>query len=85
MMHFTSVDLPAPFSPSSAWNVPAGTLIETLSSARNDPKVLLMPTVSSDGPRRVAGASATAAATALMAQAPEVSTMTATGPPPSGP
>jgi hypothetical protein len=46
MMHLTSVDLPAPFSPSSAWNEPAGTLIETLSSAVKEPKRMVMPSVS---------------------------------------
>ena len=51
MMHLTSVDLPAPFSPSSAWNEPASTLIETSSSATSGPKILVMPTVSSDGAR----------------------------------
>src|SRR5882757_4592675 len=45
-MHFTSVDLPAPFSPSSAWNDPAGTLIETSSSAVKAPKRMVMPMVS---------------------------------------
>ena len=29
MMHLTSVLLPAPFSPRSAWNVPAGTFNDT--------------------------------------------------------
>ena len=45
-MHFTSVDLPAPFSPRSAWNVPAPTLIDTSSSAVNGPKRIVMSTVS---------------------------------------
>src|ERR1700676_4253017 len=51
MTHLTSVDLPAPFSPRSAWNVPAATLTETLSSAVKRPKVLVIPNVSSEGPR----------------------------------
>src|SRR5882757_3497367 len=45
-MHLTSVDLPAPFSPSSAWNEPAGTFTETPSSAVKAPKRMVMPTVS---------------------------------------
>ena len=51
MMHLTSVDLPAPFSPSSAWTVPASTLMDTSSSATSDPKILVIPTVSSEGAR----------------------------------
>jgi len=45
IMHLTSVDLPAPFSPSSAWNEPAGTFTETPSSAVKAPKRMVMPTV----------------------------------------
>src|SRR3954453_5489099 len=41
-MHFTSVLLPAPFSPSSAWNEPAGTVSDTSSSAASAPKRLVM-------------------------------------------
>ncbi len=44
-MHLTSVDLPAPFSPSSTWNCPAGTEMETSSSAVKLPKCFDMPTV----------------------------------------
>ena len=51
MMHLTSVDLPAPFSPSSAWKEPAGTLIETSCSALSAPNDFDMPIVSSDGAR----------------------------------
>ena len=54
-MHLTSVDLPAPFSPSSAWNEPAGTLIETSCSALSAPNDFDMPIVSSDGARADAG------------------------------
>ena len=50
-MHLTSVDLPAPFSPSSAWTVPGSTLIDTSSSATSEPKILVMPIVSSEGAR----------------------------------
>ena len=46
MMHLTSVDLPAPFSPSSAWTLPASTRIETSSSAASAPKRLDMPAAS---------------------------------------
>src|SRR3569832_2368111 len=45
-MHLTSVDLPAPFSPSKAWNEPAGTLMETSSSAVKAPKRMVIPMVS---------------------------------------
>src|SRR5438445_358571 len=45
-MHLTSVDLPAPFSPSSAWNEPAGTFTDTASSAVKPPKRMVMPMVS---------------------------------------
>src|SRR5947209_3798738 len=45
-MHLTSVDLPAPFSPSSAWNDPDGTLMETSPSAVKAPKRMVMPMVS---------------------------------------
>ena len=51
MMHLTSVDFPAPFSPSRAWKDPAGTSIDTSCSAFKAPKDLLMPMVSSDGAR----------------------------------
>ena len=40
MMHLTSVLLPAPFSPSSAWTVPRSSVSETSSSARTDPNGL---------------------------------------------
>ena len=49
MMHLTSVDLPAPFSPSSAWNEPEGMLTLTLSSAVIDPKRFVMLMASSAG------------------------------------
>ena len=42
MMHFTSVLLPAPFSPSSAWNEPGRTLSSTLSSAMKSPNRMVM-------------------------------------------
>lgn len=45
MMHLTRVDLPAPFSPSSTWKPPAGTLSDTSSSAVKLPKRFDMPTV----------------------------------------
>ena len=45
-MHFTSVDLPAPFSPSKAWKVPAGMLIDTSSRAVKAPNRMVMPSVS---------------------------------------
>src|ERR1700730_6250958 len=54
MMHLTRVDLPAPFSPSSAWNAPASTLIDTSSSATSGPKRLVIPMVSSAGARTAA-------------------------------
>src|SRR5262245_37778801 len=40
---FMSVDFPAPFSPATAWIVPAGTLIETRWFAVWAPKRLVMP------------------------------------------
>jgi hypothetical protein len=43
MMHLTSVDLPAPFSPRSACTLPGVTSIETFSRAVNDPKRLVRP------------------------------------------
>jgi hypothetical protein len=43
---FTSVDLPAPFSPSNAWNEPASTVIDTSSSACSAPKRLEKPSIS---------------------------------------
>src|SRR5471032_548889 len=46
MMHFTSVLLPAPFSPSSACSVPGRTFSSTLSSARKSPKRMVMATAS---------------------------------------
>ena len=49
MTHLTSVLLPAPFSPSSAWNAPASTFTETSSSAASAPKRLEKPISSSDG------------------------------------
>src|SRR5581483_9486597 len=49
MMHLTSVDLPAPFSPSSAWNEPAGMSTLTLSSAVIAPNRLVMPIACSEG------------------------------------
>ena len=42
MMHFTSVLLPAPFSPSSAWNEPGRTLSSTLSSAVKSPNRMVI-------------------------------------------
>src|SRR2546423_9301646 len=52
MMHLTRVDLPAPFSPSSAWKEPAGMLTLTLSSAVIAPKRFVMLMASSDGALR---------------------------------
>ena len=49
MAHFTSVLLPAPFSPSSAWKAPAWIFTETSSSAASAPKRLEKPISSSDG------------------------------------
>ena len=43
LMIFTSVDLPAPFSPISPWTRPAEKLSETLSRACVLPKRLLIP------------------------------------------
>src|ERR1700761_1896660 len=42
MMHFTSVLLPAPFSPSSACSVPGRTFSSTLSSATKSPKRIVI-------------------------------------------
>ena len=42
MMHLTSVLLPAPFSPSSAWNEPGRTFSSTLSSAAKSPNRMVM-------------------------------------------
>src|SRR4249919_1178902 len=42
-MHLTSVDFPAPFSPSRAWKEPGGTVIETSSSAVKEPKRMVIP------------------------------------------
>src|SRR5699024_7018911 len=42
-MTFVSVDLPEPFSPTSAWIVPRRTWKETSSRARTVPKVLVTP------------------------------------------
>ncbi len=50
-MHLTSVDLPAPFSPSSAWKDPAGAFRETSCSALSAPNDFDMPVVLSDGAR----------------------------------
>src|SRR5579863_3535093 len=46
MMHLTSVLLPAPFSPSSAWKVPAAAFTDTLSSARKSANRLVIETAS---------------------------------------
>ena len=54
MMHLTSVDLPAPFSPSSAWKVPGTTFSETASSAVNSPKRLVMLSASTPNVRLLA-------------------------------
>src|SRR4051794_8162223 len=67
MMHFTSVDLPAPFSPSSAWKEPAGTLIETSSNATSGPKIFRIEMVSSPIAREGEG---TGAKTALIGRTP---------------
>ena len=50
--HFTSVDLPAPFSPSSAWNEPASTSSTRPVSGAATPKRLVKPRFSSDCQRR---------------------------------
>src|SRR3954454_20366646 len=42
-----SVDLPAPFSPSSAWISPARSVKSTSCNARTAPKLLLIPRTSS--------------------------------------
>src|SRR3954470_5453970 len=42
-----SVDLPAPFSPSSAWTSPARSVKSTSCNARTAPKLLLIPRTSS--------------------------------------
>ncbi len=76
MMHLTSVDLPAPFSPSSAWNEPGSTMIDTSSSATSGPKILVMPTVCSDGARTAAGV----ATATLMADSPRSSSSSTTEP-----
>ncbi len=47
MMHFTSVLLPAPFSPSRACTVPRRRRSETSDSAISDPKCLLTDIASS--------------------------------------
>ena len=44
--HFISVDLPAPFSPISAWTVPGRTLSETLSRAFTPGNVLVISFIS---------------------------------------
>src|SRR5579871_205154 len=49
MMHLTSVLLPAPFSPSSAWTEPRWSRNETLSSASTEPNCLEIPIASSAG------------------------------------
>src|SRR6266851_8999469 len=48
-MIFISVDLPAPFSPISAWTVPACSRNRTLSRATTPGKALRMPSISSNG------------------------------------
>jgi hypothetical protein len=49
MMHLTNVLLPAPFSPSKAWNVPGLRVIETLSNAVMLPNRLVMLITSNFG------------------------------------
>src|SRR5260370_18046711 len=66
MMHLTRVDLPAPFSPSTAWNDPAGTESDTSSSATSGPKRLPMPTVDSEMARDAATGAAEASATLML-------------------
>ena len=51
MMHLTSVLLPAPFSPSRAWKLPAGTFSDTWSSAVNSPKRLVIAIASTESAR----------------------------------
>src|SRR5580765_1121691 len=46
---FTSVDLPAPFSPRRAWTTPARSAIDTSSSARIAPKLFVAPCRDSTG------------------------------------
>src|SRR5512145_1253500 len=55
MRHFTSVLLPAPFSPRMAWKVPGLSRSETASSATRSPKRLVMPTTSTSGGRAASG------------------------------
>ena len=53
VMILTSVDLPAPFSPTSACTRPAPMSKETSDSARDGPKDLLIPAMRSKGPASV--------------------------------
>src|SRR6266702_4356783 len=49
VMTLISVDLPAPFSPSSAWISPARSVKSTSCNARTAPKLLLIPRTSNSG------------------------------------
>src|SRR6186713_2797287 len=49
VMIFTSVDLPAPFSPTSAWTLPRPISKETSDNAFEGPKDLLIPSMRSAG------------------------------------
>ena len=55
-MHLTNVDLPAPFSPRSAWKLPGAMRIDTSSSAVKAPKRMVICSVSTSKARSGRGA-----------------------------